>query len=105
MPHSAEPSIWDFTPSGLTHVPRSMASVRRLTLNSPLAGLTSTCAAQAVQVAVARSCEETQATPMPLFLGSVTAPYPERPTAVRSALASFLAPPALSPAPSSSARR
>src|SRR6185312_12637890 len=93
--HRVEPSICAFTPSGLTTVPRSIATVSFLTSNAPFVGLTSTTAAHAVQVAVARSWLETQAMPRPVFFGSSAAPQPARPAAVRSALASFLAPPLL----------
>ena len=73
-PHNVEPSIWARTPSGLTTVPTSMATVSFFTVTSPLFGSTFTWATQAVHVGEVRSCEETQATPMPSSSPSLIAP-------------------------------
>ena len=62
-----DPSIWARTPSGLTTVPTSMARVTFFSVTSPVLGSTFTWATQAVHVGVERSCELTQATPMPSF--------------------------------------
>src|SRR6202051_553729 len=69
-PHSAAPSTWARMLSGCTWVPTSVATVSFLTLTSPL-GATATWATHAVQLAVARSCGERQATPQPLVLGQL----------------------------------
>src|SRR4030095_15749870 len=62
-PHSAAPSTWARMLSGCTCMPTSVATVSFLTLTSP-DGATATWATQAVQLAVARSCDDTQATPL-----------------------------------------
>jgi hypothetical protein len=54
-------------------MPTSVATVNFLTLTSPEAD-TATWATQAVQLAVARSCDETQATPMPSPFGNLVVP-------------------------------
>src|ERR1700692_1039239 len=72
-PHNAAPSTWARMLSGCTWVPTSVATVNFLTLISP-DGKTATWATHAVQLAVARSCEETQATPMPSPCGSFLVP-------------------------------
>ena len=46
-----EPSIWARTPSGLTIVPTSMATVTFFSVTSPVLGSTFTWATQAVHVA------------------------------------------------------
>ena len=72
-PHSAAPSTWARMLSGCTCVPTSVATVSFFTVTAP-DGATATCATHAVQLAVARSCDDTQATPMPSPFGSFLVP-------------------------------
>src|SRR6478735_1510265 len=101
-PHSAAPSTWARILSGCTCVPTSVSTVSFLTLTSP-DGATATWATQAVQPAVALSCDETQATPMPSPLGGCLVPYPAKPIAASKVLRRRCAPPSFLPLPSSSA--
>src|ERR1700729_3126506 len=99
-PHNAAPSTWARMLSGCTWVPTSVATVSFVTLTSPDDD-TATWATHAVQLAVARSCDETQATPMPSPLGNCLVPYPDMPMAASKVLRRRCAPPALAPLPSS----
>ncbi len=72
-PHSAAPSTWARMLSGWTCVPTSVATVSFFTVTAP-EGATATWATHAVQLAVARSCDDTQDTPMPSPGGSFLAP-------------------------------
>src|SRR5882762_7764981 len=73
-------------------VSKLVATVNFLTLTSP-DGATATWATQAVQLAVARSCDETQATPMPSPFGRLLVPQPAMPIAASRVLRRRCAPP------------
>ena len=67
------PSTWARMPSGLIAVPTSVATVSFLTLTLAVVADRDMGDA-AVQVEVLRSCEQTQATPMPSPFGSFFVP-------------------------------